>query len=85
MLPDYKSLNISHKHVSFSSDNETMYDDKGRDESDKYKDQGVEDEEGLKKIVESGDEDDDDDEKKEDENEEDEENRIKEAKGWVIN
>jgi len=64
----------------FSSDDEMMYDDKGRDESDKYKDKGVEDEEGLRKIVESGDEDEEDEEKKDEENDEDEESRMKEGK-----
>ena len=57
-----------------------MYDDKARDESDKYQDKGVEDEEGLRKIVESGDEDEEDEEKKEEENEDEEESRTKDGK-----
>ena len=62
------------------SDDEQMYDDKGRDESDKYQDKGVEDEEGLKKLVDSGDEEEEDEDKKEDELEEDDESRLKDDK-----
>lgn len=63
-----------------SSDDEQMYDDKGRDESDKYQDKGVEDEEGLKKLVDSGDEEEEDEDKKEDEMEDDDESRLKDDK-----
>jgi len=63
-----------------SSDDEQMYDDKGREESDKYQDKGVEDEEGLKKLVDSGDEEEEDEDKKDDELEEDDESRLKEDK-----
>ena len=62
------------------SDDEQMYDDKGRDESDKYQDKGVEDEEGLKKLVDSGDEEEEDEDKKDDELEEDDESRLKDDK-----
>jgi len=62
------------------SDDEQMYDDKGRDESDKYQDKGVEDEEGLKKLVDSGDEEEEDEDKKEDEMEDDDESRLKDDK-----
>jgi transcription initiation factor TFIIF subunit alpha len=62
------------------SDDEMMYDEKGRDDSDKYQDKGVEDEEGLRKIVDSGDEDEDEEDKKEEENEEDDETRAKDGK-----
>ena len=62
------------------SDDEQMYDDKGRDESDKYQDKGVEDEEGLRKLVDSGDEEEEDEDKKDDEIEEDDESRLKDDK-----
>ena len=62
------------------SDDEQMYDDKGRDESDKYQDKGVEDEEGLRKLVDSGDEEEEDKDKKDDEIEEDDESRLKDDK-----
>lgn len=61
------------------SDDEQMYDDKDRDESDKYRDAGVEDEEGLRKLVDSADEE-EDEEKKDDEIDEDDESRLKEDK-----
>jgi len=57
-----------------------MYDDKDRDESDKYQDKGVEDEEGLRKLVDSGDEDEEDEDKKDDEIDEDDESRLKDDK-----
>ena len=57
-----------------------MYDDTARGESEKYQDKGVEDEEGLRKIVESGDEDEEDEEKKDEDIEDDEESRAKEGK-----
>jgi len=57
-----------------------MYDDKGRDQSDKYQDKGVEDEEGLRKLVDSADEEEEDEDKKDDEMEEDEESRQKDDK-----
>lgn len=62
------------------SDDEQMYDEKGRDESDKYQDKGVEDEEGLKKLVDSGDEEEEDEDKKDDELEEDDESRLRDDK-----
>jgi len=63
------------------SDDEQMYDEKDRDESDKYRDAGVEDEEGLRKLVDSGDEEEEEDEeKKEEEMDEDEESRSKDNK-----
>lgn len=62
------------------SDDEMMYEEKDRDESDKYQDKGVEDEEGLRKIVESGDEDEDEEDKKEEENDEDDDTRTKDGK-----
>ena len=63
-----------------ASDDEQMYDDKDRDESDKYQDKGVEDEEGLRKLVDSGDEEDEDEDKKDDEIDEDDESRLKDNK-----
>jgi len=65
-----------------SSDDEGMYDEKGRDESEKYEQKGVEDEDGLRKLVNSDDEDEEEDEeKKEDENEDEEEGKVKDDKG----
>lgn len=55
------------------SNDEDMYEEKNRDEQDKYKEQGVEDEEGLKVLVESGDE--EEEEAKEEEQEEEEGSR----------
>ena len=66
---------------SVVSDDEQMYDDKGRDESDKYQDKGVEDEEGLRKLVDSGDEEEEDEDKKDEEMDEDDESRLKDDKG----
>lgn len=57
-----------------------MYDDKARDDTEKYQDKGVEDEDGLRKFVESGDEDEEDDDKKEEDNEEDDDHRTKDGK-----
>lgn len=54
-----------------------MYDEKERDESEKYQEKGVEDEEGLRKLVGSGDEDEDEDDKKD---EEDDDERLKDEK-----
>ena len=62
------------------SDDEQMYDDKGRDESDKYQDKGVEDEEGLRKLVDSGDEEEEEEDKKDEEIEEEDESRLKDDK-----
>lgn len=59
---------------------EQMYDDKDRDESDTYQDKGVEDEEGLRKLVDSGDEDEEDEEKNDDELDDDEEPKQKDDK-----
>jgi len=61
------------------SDDEQMYDEKGRDDSDKYQDKGVEDEEGLRKLVDSADEEEDED-KKDEEMEDDDESRAKDDK-----
>jgi len=59
------------------SDDEQMYDDKGRDESDKYQDKGVEDEEGLRKLVDSEDEEEEDEDKKDEEIDDDDESKLK--------
>ena len=51
-----------------------MYEEKQRDEM-KYDDKGVEDEKGLRKLVESGDEDEEDEENKEKDEEKDAEDK----------
>lgn len=84
-LPDFVVVVLIRLDKNFQSfvvcsDDEMMYDDKVRDESEKYQDKGVEDEEGLRKIVESGDEDEEDEEKKDEENEDEEESRAKDGK-----
>lgn len=61
-----------------SSDDEQMYDETGRGESNKYEERGVVDEEGLKKLLDSDDE--DEEEKKDEENDEEEE-KTKEENG----
>jgi transcription initiation factor TFIIF subunit alpha len=63
-----------------SIDNEGMYDETNREDSEKYEQKGVEDEDGLRKLVNSEDEDDDEEDKKDDENDEDEEVKVKDDK-----
>ncbi len=60
--------------VSFSSD-EDMYADKDREAGDKYKETGVEDEDGLKKIINSDEEEEEEQKNKEDEEEEGEKDK----------
>ena len=55
------------------SNDEDAYEEKNRDGDSKYKQQGVEDEEGLKFLVESGEE--EEEEAKQEEQEEDEDSR----------
>ena len=64
-----------------------MYQEKGGDEAgDKYKETGVEDEDALRKLIDSGDDEDEDEDKPEDKEEEGEDGAEKKDKkdgGWT--
>jgi len=62
------------------SNDDDMHDNKNRDKNDKYDDKGVADEDGLRKVLESGDEDEDEENKDEEEKEDEDTDRPKRAK-----
>ena len=54
-----------------------MFNEQSRQKTDKYEEKGVEDEEGLRKVIESGDEEEEEENKEEEDKDEDETDRPK--------